>query len=178
MKSNITIFISLMDRMAEAALLKRVNYTRHALHLGSKHKTQRRRCPPGYVEKRGYVRKFDKNILERGYTVKRTDGKMYRIHPEKASVHVKPSCVKDKNPSGRGFGFIRMGEFKKYGYIYTEPAEIRHEALKKAINEFGAISVHDKLYTLTKMSLRKVPEASKIFKQDRHWVENHYRLKR
>ena len=163
--------------MADAPQVKRLNYTRRAIHLGSTHKTQRKRCPPGYIEKRGYIRKFDRNILEKGYTVKRADGKMYRIHPEKASVHVKPSCVKDKNPPGKGYGFIRMGGFRKHGYIYTEPAEIRHDALKKAIGEFGAQSVHDKLYTLAKMSLRKLPEASKVFKQDSHWVENHYRIK-
>ena len=70
-----------------------------------------------------------------------------------------------------------MGEFKKHGYIYTEANEIRHQALKKAINEFGIISVRDKLYTLRKMSLLKVPEASKIFKQDLIWVKKHYRIK-
>ena len=163
--------------MAEVPMLKRLNYTRRALHLGSRTRTQKKRCPPGYIEKRGYVRKFDKNILDRGYTVKRADGKMYRIHPERASVHVKPSCVKDKNPPGKGFGFIRMGGFKKHGYIYTESAETRHQALKKAIAEFGSQSVYDKLYTLSKMSLRKVPEASKVFKQDVYWIENHYRIK-
>lgn len=163
--------------MDEIPLLKRLNYTRRILNVKSKNKRKTKRCEPGYIEKGSYVRKFDKDIMNKGYTVKRVDGKMYRIHPEKSSVYVKASCVKDNNLPGIEYGFIRMGEFKKHGYIYTEANEIRHQALKKAINEFGIISVRDKLYTLRKMSLLKVPEASKIFKQDLIWVKKHYRIK-
>ena len=163
--------------MAVLPLEKRLNYTRRAIHLGSKNKTQKKQCLPGYIEKRGYVRKFDKNILEKGYTVKRADGIIYRIQPRIASVHVKASCIKNKNPPGKEYGFIRMGGFIKNGYIYTEPVEIRRKALKISIKEYGIQSVYNKLRTLSMMALRKLPEASKIFKQDSHWIENNYKIK-
>ena len=167
--------------MVEVPLVKPA-YTRRILHghLGSKSRTRRREsahCPPGYLERRGYVRRFEQDILQKGYTVKRANGQIYRIKPGKASVHVKASCVKDPNPPGKIFGPIRKGGFAKHGYIFTDLAEKRHEALRKAVKEFGAISVYNKLYTLTKISLRKAPDTSKVFRQDLHWIESRYKLK-
>ena len=156
------------------------NYTRRVLNRArdslSKTKTRRTQCKAGYIRRKGYVRKFDKGILEKGYTVKRSDGKMYRIKPSKEAVHVKSMCVKDKNPPGKQFGHIRKGEFKKYGYSYTEPVRVRRAALEKAIAEFGAQSVYYKLKNLARLSLREAPDASRAFKEDKQWVESHYRL--
>ena len=160
--------------------LAKTNYTRRVLHLGSKSKTRkahRANCPLGFVERKGYVRRFEKEILEKGYTVKRANGRMYRIRPEKSSVHVKPTCVKDLNPPGKTFGPIRKGGLRKHGYIFTDMAETRHEALKKAVGEFGALSVYNKFYTLAKMSLRRAPDAHQVFRHDLHWIQAHYKLK-
>jgi hypothetical protein len=140
------------------------------------------RCPSGYIERKGYVRRFDTSILKRGYTVRRSKGKGYRIIPEHASVYVKPSCVKDRglpgklNP-GEGFGALRKGELKKHGYAYTEVRQVREAALRKAVAEFGALGVFRKLDVIAKLSKHTVPEAAKVFKADREWIREHYKLK-
>jgi hypothetical protein len=143
--------------------------------------TRRRACPPGKVERRGYVRKFGEEILKRGYTVKKASGKAYRIHPEKEAVYVKPSCIKDRGLSGKirpgeGFGALRKGELKKHGYVYQSSSDSRHSALKKAIKEFGPLGVFRKLDAVTKLSKRTVPEASRVFKADREWIRMEYKL--
>ena len=144
--------------------------------------THKMRCPSGYIERKGYVRRFDSSILKKGYTVKRSKGKGYRIFPDRASVYVKPSCVKDRGLPGKlapgdGFGPLRKGELKKHGYVYNEPLHVREAALRKAIVEFGALGVFRKLDVIAKLSKHTVPEAAKVFKADREWVRNHYKLK-
>ena len=140
-------------------------------------------CPPGKVSRKGYVRRFGSSVMQRGYTVKRASGKEYHIKPDKKSVYVKPSCIKDrgdprvKTPApGDRIGFLRKGELKKHGYVYVRSREERHEALKKAINEFGALGVYRKLDIIAKLSKYRVPEASRVFKEDREWLKRNYDL--
>jgi hypothetical protein len=121
--------------------------------------------------------------MERGYTVKRASGKEYHIKPDKKSVYVKPSCIKDrgdprvKTPApGDRIGFLRKGELKKHGYVYIKGREERHEALKKAIKEFGSLGVYRKLDIIAKLSKYRVPEASRVFKEDREWLKRNYEL--
>ncbi|NBO71895.1 hypothetical protein EBV26_15675 [bacterium] len=145
--------------------------------------TSRIRCPDGEVLRKGYVRRFEKNVLNKGYTVKRKSGKHYRIYPERATVYVKPVCVKDRGLAGHGpgpgqsFGPLRKGELKKHGYVYDKQQSERHTALKKAVEEFGALGVFRKLDAVAKLSKRAAPEASKIFKADRNWIESNYKLR-
>jgi hypothetical protein len=144
--------------------------------------TKKLHCPKGHIPRHGYIRRFGKTIMKKGYTVRRAEGKEYRIYPEKKSVYVKASCVKDvgnshmkASPGNRGV--LRKGELKKHGYIYNESISDRHEALKKAIKEFGTLDVYNKLDTIAKLSKFSVPEASKIFKEDRDWIKNTFELK-
>jgi hypothetical protein len=144
--------------------------------------TKKMKCPVGYIERKGYVRRFDTNILQKGYTVRRSKGKGYRIIPERASVYVKPSCVKDRGLQGKlapgdGFGPLRKGELKKHGYIYLETRTVRHAALRRAVAEFGGLGVFRKLDVIAKLSKHTVPEAAKIFKADREWIRETYKLK-
>jgi hypothetical protein len=167
----------------------RKNYSRRILarqksRLNSigKSATRKAKCPPGQVERKGYVRKFAANIIKKGYTVKRHSGKDYRIYPERSTVFVKPSCVKDRGLPGKvgpgeGFGPIRKGELKKHGYIYKESAEKRRDAIKDAIKEFGALGVYHKLDAIAKLSRRTAPEAAEAFRKDREWLKAHYKLK-
>jgi hypothetical protein len=167
----------------------RKNYTRRALgkqmarlHKVGRSATRRESCPEGKIERRGYVRKFGQDIIQRGYTVKRASGRVYRVHPEKKSVYVKPGCIKDRGIPGKlgpgeGFGPLRKGELKKHGYMYQNSQEARHTALKKAIQEFGALGVFRKLDAVAKLSKRTVPRASTVFKDDRDWIRRHYKLK-
>ena len=144
--------------------------------------TKKEKCPPGQIERRGYVRKFGSTILRKGYTVKRASGRQYRVYPDKPSVYVKPGCIKDRGAIGKlapgeGVGPLRKGELKKYGYIYLKPEHLRHEALNKAIKEFGALGVYHKLDAVHKLSKVTAPEASRVFKIDRDWIRRHHSLK-
>ena len=167
----------------------RKNYTRrvierqeHRLKAIGKTGTRKFPCPRGKVERRGYVRKIAANILKKGYTVKRANGKVYRVHPQKSSIYVKPSCIKDRGLSGKiapgeGIGPLRKGELKKHGYGYHESKDARRLALKRAVKEFGPLSVFRKLDAVAKLSKYTAPEASIVFKKDREWVRHHYELK-
>lgn len=154
------------------------------LHAAHKPATSRKlRCPPGHIQRKGYVRKFGTSIQQKGYTVRRKSGKVYRIYPEVESVYVKPGCVKDKGlpgklaPGQKGFGPLKRGDLKKYGYVYKKSREARHDAIKNAIKEYGPLGVYRRLDAVAKLSKRSVPEASRIFSSDRDWVKSHYALK-
>jgi hypothetical protein len=167
----------------------RKNYTRRVLGRQTarlkamgKSGTRRQRCPNGKVERRGYVRKFAPDVIQRGYTVKRASGRVYRVHPEKQAVYVKPSCIKDRGITGKiapgeGFGPLRKGELKKHGYVYQESRDARYSALRKAVKEFGALGVFRKLDVVAKLSKRTVPAASRVFKADREWIRREFSLK-
>jgi len=168
----------------------RKNYARRArskqterLRALGKTATLKSKCPPGKIERHGYVRKFGSSILRKGYTVKRATGKQYRVYPKNPSVYVKPGCVKDRGlpgklpPGEEGFGPMRKGELKKHGYAYYKPDHVRHEALNKAIKEFGALGVYHKLDAIAKLSKHTVPKASAVFKADREWLRKHHSLK-
>lgn len=145
--------------------------------------TKKLHCPPGKVERKGYVRRFGATIMKKGYTVKRLSGKEYHVKPAKSSIYVKPGCIKDKGdphvktPSpGKGILFLRKGELKKYGYVFRYPTHVRHVALNKAIQEFGALGVYHKLDAVEKLSKHSAPSASKVFKEDRDWLKETYKL--
>ena len=59
----------------------RKNYSRRILRRQEerletigKSKTSKIRCPPGKIARHGYVRRFGKTIMRKGYTVKRITG--------------------------------------------------------------------------------------------------------
>lgn len=132
-------------------------------------------CPPGYILRKGYTRKYRSAVAQSGFTVRRK-GKLYTIRPTSRSIHVPASCIKDrglpgKGPrSGKGFGQLRKGDLIKYGYQYRLSDALRHRALKKAIQQYGRTSVFHKLDAIAKLSKRTAPNASDIFARDRAWV--------
>jgi len=138
------------------------------------------KCPPGMVSRKAYVRKFSRGLMEKGYTVKRDTGVAYRIKPKHSSVYVKPGCVKKQghvNNPGKLTGAMRKGELKKHGYAFDLSESQRHEALKKAIYEFGALGVFRKLNAVARFSKYTNRPAYMAFKKDREWVQSHYTLK-
>ena len=173
-----TVYAETRKRFTQRVLAKQSSRLRSTGHQS----TRRLQCPDGQIERKGYVRKFDTSILKKGYTVKRIKGQAYRIYPAKSTVYVKSACVKDRGlpgklDPGKGFGPLRKGELKKHGYVYNATEDIRHDALKKAVEEFGALGVYHKLDAIAKLSKRTAPEASKIFRKDREWINTHYKLK-
>jgi hypothetical protein len=49
--------------------------------------------------------------------------------------------------------------------------------LKKAVEEYTALGVFRKLDAVAKLTKRTAPEAHRIFKTDRDWVQRTYTLK-
>lgn len=129
-------------------------------------------CPPGQVLRKAYVRRFKTNVRERGYTVKR-GSQVYRAYPKGSSTVVQATCVKDVGLPGKGpqaIAPLRKGELLKHGYTYRKSDLDRHEALRKAVKEFGALGVYRKLNAVAKLSIRAAPKAAAVFKKDRDWV--------
>lgn len=141
--------------------------------------TRRNGCPKGYIMRKSYTRKYRTSIAHSGFTVRRK-GKLYKVHPKMTSIHVPSGCIKDrglpgKGPvSGEGFGKLRKGDLIKYGYQYRLSDAIRHRALKKAIDQYGLLTVYHKLDAVAKLSKRTAPDASTIFSEDRDWVKQKF----
>jgi hypothetical protein len=141
-----------------------------------------RHCPKGYIMRAPYKRKFSQTTKHSGYNVHR--GRVtYRVYPKASSVLVKASCVKDrglpgKGPrSGRGIT-MKKGELSRYGYNAHISEDARHAALRKAMKVYGPLSVYRKLDAVAKLTLRTAPEAHKVFKDDREWVQKHFEMKK
>ena len=133
----------------------------------------RKLCPPGKILRKAYVRRYRTNIREKGYTVKR-GSQVYRAYPKSSSTIVQAACVKDKGLPGKGpqeIAPLRKGELAKHGYSYKKSELDRHEALRKAAKEYGALGVYRKLNAVAKLSVRAAPKASAVFKKDRDWVK-------
>ena len=128
-------------------------------------------CPEGYTLRKGYTRKFTKNVKNKGFTVRRK-GTVYTVRPKVNSIKVDPVCVKNRV---NGIGKLRKGELIKYGYQYRLSDAIRHKALEKAVKQYGALSVFRKLDAVAKLSVRVAPDASKIFAKDRNWIHDNFK---
>jgi hypothetical protein len=141
--------------------------------------TQRKiRCPEGKIMRRAYVRVMSPNVRRQGYTKRTRSGKMIIVKPKARSIIVPATCIKDRGLPGTlkagqtGIGPLRRGELKKHGYLYKNTADRRHDALRSAMKEFGALGVFHKLDAAAKLTVREAPEASKIFSKDRDWIRS------
>jgi hypothetical protein len=140
-------------------------------------------CPPGYILRKGYTRKFRNTTKKEGYLVHKF-GKVYTVKPKKNVTYVSSACIKNrglpgKGPrEGEGFASLRKGELIKYGYSYRLSNTVRRKALEKAIKAYGALPVYRKLDAVAKLSMRTAPEAHKVFVADRDWIQHNYELKK
>ena len=138
----------------------------------------RKNCPAGMIRKKAYVRKYSTAVKQRGYTVKKKNGKEYRIRPKASEMYVESKCVKNTGLPGKGpalFGPLRKGDLAKHGYSFRRSNAERHAALHKAIEEYGITGVYRKLNAVTKLFSRTHPTYSKRFKEDREWVQKQRR---
>jgi hypothetical protein len=120
-------------------------------------------CPAGYIMRKAFVR-----ISKKG---KRT--------------LVPAACISDKGAPGKGIagrpgiGPLRKGELAKYGYVAVAKLGIaeRHSALKKAIEEYGSLSVWRKLNAVHIYTRRTSPATSAVLKEDMDWIRKTFGLK-
>jgi hypothetical protein len=154
-----------------------VKRNRANIYIPSVKTLARKVCPPGMIERKAYTRKFSNNIKQRGYTVRKSSGTVYVVHPKVQGSTVKPTCVKDKargTVQKKRIGPLRKGELSKFGYSFRTSSDKRHKALRQAIDEFGALGVHRKLDAVAKLSKTTLPEASRIFESDRDWIDSKF----
>lgn len=138
----------------------------------------RKACPPGMIERKEYARKYSTAVLQKGFTRKSKFGKTSVINPRKQSLtYVGAKCVKDIGLPGKGnksIGPLKKGELTKYGYSMREDEEKRRSALRKAVDEYGALGVYRKLNAVSKLTFRSIPQASKVYEKDRNWIKEKY----
>ena len=133
----------------------------------------RKNCPAGMIRKKSYVRKYSTAVRQRGYTVRKKNGKSYRIYPKASEMMVESKCIKNVGLPGKGpalFGPLRKGELAKHGYSFRKTESERHAALKRAIEDYGVGGVYHKLNAVTKLFKRTKPSVSRRFQEDREWV--------
>ena len=151
------------------------------IYIPSMKTLARNACPPGMIERKGYVRKYSNNVRKRGFTVRRNNGTTYRVYPKNQSMRVNSSCIKNTGKPGKGvprsIGPLRKGELSKHGYSFRLNKSDRHEALRRAIEDYGELGVYRKLDAVAKLTKLTVPEASSVYKMDRDWVHSKYSLK-
>jgi hypothetical protein len=122
-----------------------------------------KKCPRGYILRNAYVR-----YTKRGN---------HTLVPQ--------SCIKDvgapgKGPAtGPGIGPLRKGELAIFGYMNVTSLSTadRHSALKKAVKEYGSLTVWRKLNAIHIYTRRTSPTSSKIFKEDMNWIKSTFGIK-
>lgn len=142
-------------------------------NIPSIHSLARRGCPPGMIARKSYTRKYSTAVRTRGFTVKRKNGKTYRVIPKGVNMHVNSKCIKNVGLPGKGpkiFGPLRKGDLAKHGYSFRRSESERRAALKRAVNEYGKTTVFHKLNAVAKLTKRASPKASNAFSKDRNWI--------
>lgn len=161
---------------------KRLAARRRRAGLG----VNKRDCPPGQIRRTAYTRRYSTGIRQRGYTVRRRNGRAYRVYPSASRMLVRSGCIRNRGRPGKGIfaggraasrkliGPLRKGELRKHGYSSFNKTAKRHSALRKAAKEFGALGVYRKLNAVAKLGVRTMSRASKTFKRNRNWVRKTY----
>ena len=144
-----------------------------AKKIPSMRSLSRKNCPPGMIPRKAYVRRYSTAVRSKGFTVKKSTGKEYRVLPSAKNMLVESRCIKDVGLPGKGsklFGPLKKGELAKHGYSFRNSESVRRAALKKAIEEYGSTGVFRKLDAVAKLTKRASPKASNVFSKDRDWV--------
>lgn len=151
-------------------------------------KVNRKPCPPGQIRRTAYTRRYSTSLRQRGYTVRRRNGRSYRVYPSASRMLVRSGCIRNRGRPGKGamgffkggsrtaklIGPLRKGELKKHGYSSFNKTAKRHSALRKAVNEFGALGVYRKLNAVSKLGVITMPKVAKTFKRNRNWIRKTY----
>ena len=71
---------------------------------------------------------------------------------------------------------IEKGSLSKHGYSTKKSEVTRRRALKKAIKEYGALSVYRKLKAMETLRKRIQPKAREVFASDAEWVKSQHKI--
>jgi len=85
---------------------------------------------------------------------------------------------KDMGLPGKGPRIILLekGKLSKFGYSTKKSDQARRAALKKAVDEYGALSVFRKLNAMIIVRKRTQPKARAVFEEDLAWVRGQYKV--
>ncbi len=94
------------------------------------------------------------------------------------AAHVSSTCIQDQGSKGKwstthkstGIGPLKAGRLSKFGYTSSKPSSVRHEALRKAVKAYSALSVYRMLNAVYVYTKRTSPAVSALYKADRDWV--------
>lgn len=150
-----------------------------------KQKRDRNPCPPGQIRRTAYTRRYSSGLREKGYTVRRRNGRSYRVYPSASRMLVRSGCIRNRGRPGKAKSFfaqggksiigpLRPGELKKHGYSSFNTTAKRQSSLRKAIKEFGDLGVYRKLNAVAKLGAKTMPKVAKTFKRDRNWIRATY----
>ena len=92
-------------------------------------------------------------------------------------MFIQAACIKNVGKPSKGpklFGPLKKGELAKHGYSFRRGEAERRAALKRALNEYGALGVFRKLNAVEKLTKRAAPAASSVFRKDRNWVRSSF----
>ena len=116
----------------------------------------------------------------------RTNGMIKRVAYTRKTksgktIHVPAGMIKNAGLPGKGYrgtdgpgiGELHSGDLTKFGYenVANKTKDERHKALKKAVDEYGALDVMRKLVAVSTYSKHTAPPSSKVFKTDATWVK-------
>lgn len=94
-----------------------------------------------------------------------------------ASSHHKAYTAVRKDLGKPGIGprvilIMEKGSLSKYGYSTKKSDRARHDALDKAIKQYGAMTVFRKLQAQVILRKRTQPKVRDIFAKDAEWVRD------
>jgi hypothetical protein len=85
---------------------------------------------------------------------------------------------KDVGRPGKGPELIpiRKGRLSKFGYSTKKSDVARHRALKKAVEEYGALSVYRMLQAQIILRKQTQERAREIFEEDAEWLREQFKV--
>jgi hypothetical protein len=81
---------------------------------------------------------------------------------------------KSKSPKRIDTSNLNRYSLTKYGYSARGKLTVRREALKTAVNKYGAHKVWNKLNLISILNKNRSPTTSRTFNVDKNWVKRTY----
>lgn len=78
-------------------------------------------------------------------------------------------------PTEKWFHVSEEGALSQYGYSPKEPDNVRHEALRKAVNANGAGEVVKRLNAIANVTENSQPTNSRVYREDENWVRENFK---
>ena len=127
---------------------------------------------------RSYSRKAGKQYSRRRTITVRVKATTYRRNGKIIHRRAYSYERKDVGRPGKGPKIIpiKKGKLSKFGYSTKKSERARHRALKKAIEEYGALSVYRMLNAQIVLRKRTQPKVREIFEEDAEWVKSKYKV--